>query len=33
MFASTHTKDISLAGALQLEAIAVYGEQATGWIT
>jgi NADPH2:quinone reductase len=29
-FASTYTKEVSLAGALQLEAIAVYGKQATG---
>ena len=29
-FASMYTKDVSLAGALQLEEIAVYGKQATG---
>jgi NADPH2:quinone reductase len=29
-FASTYTREVSLAGALQLEAIAVYGKQATG---
>jgi len=29
-FASTYTKEVSLAGALQLEEIAVYGKQATG---
>jgi len=29
-FASTYTKAVSLAGALQLEEIAVYGKQATG---
>jgi NADPH2:quinone reductase len=29
-FASTYTKEISLAGALRLEDIAVYGKQATG---
>ena len=29
-FASTYTKDISLAGTLRLEEIAVYGRQATG---
>src|SRR5258705_7725652 len=29
-FASTYTKEVSLAGALQLEAIAGYGKQATG---
>jgi NADPH:quinone reductase len=29
-FASTYTKEISLAGALQLREIAVYGRQATG---
>ncbi|MGO9911755.1 MAG: zinc-binding dehydrogenase [Acidimicrobiales bacterium] len=29
-FASTYTKEVSLAEALQLEAIAVYGKQATG---
>ena len=29
-FASTYTKEVSLAGALQLAEIAVYGKQATG---
>ena len=29
-FASTYTKEVSLAGALQLEEIAAYGKQATG---
>ena len=29
-FASTYTKEVTLAGALSLEAIAVYGKQATG---
>ena len=29
-FASTYTKEVSLAGALQLDEIAVYGKQATG---
>ena len=29
-FASTYTKEVSLAGALQLDEIAVYGTQATG---
>jgi NADPH:quinone reductase len=29
-FASTYTKEVSLAGALSLDAIAVYGKQATG---
>ena len=29
-FASTYTKEVSLAGALQLDEIAVYGRQATG---
>ena len=29
-FASTYTKEVSLAGALQLREIAVYGKQATG---
>jgi NADPH2:quinone reductase len=29
-FASTYTKEVSLAGALQLEEITVYGKQATG---
>ena len=29
-FASSYTKEISLAEALQLEAIAVYGQRATG---
>jgi NADPH2:quinone reductase len=29
-FASTYTKEVSLAGALRLEEIAVYGKQATG---
>jgi NADPH2:quinone reductase len=29
-FASTYTKEVSLAGALGLEEIAVYGKQATG---
>lgn len=29
-FASTYTKEVSLAGALRLEEIAVYGRQATG---
>ena len=29
-FASHYTKEISLAEALQLDAIAVYGKQATG---
>jgi NADPH2:quinone reductase len=29
-FASTYTEEVSLAQALQLEAIAVYGKQATG---
>lgn len=29
-FASSYTREVSLAGALQLEAIAVYGKQATG---
>jgi NADPH2:quinone reductase len=29
-FASTYTKEVSLAEALQLEAIAIYGQQATG---
>jgi NADPH:quinone reductase len=29
-FASTYTKEVSLAGALQLSEIAVYGKQATG---
>jgi len=29
-FASTYTKEVSLAGALQLDEIAIYGKQATG---
>jgi hypothetical protein len=29
-FASTYTKEVSLAGALRLEEIAVYSKQATG---
>jgi NADPH:quinone reductase-like Zn-dependent oxidoreductase len=29
-FASTYTKEVSLAGALRLEEIAIYGKQATG---
>ena len=29
-FASTYTKEVSLAEALRLEEIAVYGKQATG---
>jgi NADPH2:quinone reductase len=29
-FASTYAKEVSLAGALQLDEIAVYGKQATG---
>ena len=29
-FASTYTKEVSLAAALKLEEIAVYGKQATG---
>ena len=29
-FASSYTKEISLAEALQLEAIAAYGQRATG---
>ena len=29
-FASTYSKEISLAEALQLDAIAVYGQRATG---
>ncbi|PYN24562.1 MAG: NADH oxidase, partial [Candidatus Rokuibacteriota bacterium] len=29
-FASTYTKEISLAEALRIEEIAVYGQQATG---
>jgi hypothetical protein len=33
MFANTHRKEIAFAGALQLEAVAANGKQATGWIT
>jgi NADPH:quinone reductase len=29
-FASRYTQEVSLAGALQVEAIAVYGRRATG---
>jgi NADPH2:quinone reductase len=29
-FASSYTKEVSLAEALQLDAISVYGKQATG---
>ena len=29
-FASTYTREVSLAEALQLESMAVYGKQATG---